>query len=142
MKRPLFSLAILVLTLVAASAALAQTQMYCVKPDGSAVAAIILPSGDRHDPSVVCNAVVPQCYLTCSAVLQSQTGGPVAVSPNIPTVNVTPQMLAALGNPAPETPAMCAQQYQQCVAKCRGDRSCISYCQSVRSGCGTAGRGQ
>ena len=141
MKRPLFVALVLTLALAAASAALAQTQLYCVKPDGSAVAAISLPYGDRHDPSVVCNAVVPQCFLTCGAVAQIHSGGPAGPTPNVPTVNVTPQMLSALGGASAETPEQCARQYQGCVAKCRGDRSCIAYCQSVRSGCGTA-RGQ
>ena len=103
------------------------------------MAAIVLPAGDSHDPSVVCNAVVPQCYLTCAAV--GQTGQGMAVA-NVPTVTVTAQMLQHLGNPTPETPAMCAQQYQSCVAQCRGDRSCVAYCQSVRSGCGTNGSRQ
>lgn len=138
MKRTLLLLAILALSLAAAGIASAQTQLYCVKPDGSAVASIILPQGDRHDPSVVCNAVVPQCYLTCSAVLQLQDGRSVAAG-NVPVVQVTPRMLQNLGNPAPETPAMCEQQYRDCVNKCRGDRACIGYCKSVRSGCGTGG---
>ncbi|HCR11941.1 MULTISPECIES: hypothetical protein [Solidesulfovibrio] len=141
MKRPLFIALVLTLALAAASAALAQTQLYCVKPDGSAVAAISLPYGDRHDPSVVCNAVVPQCYLTCSAVMQVQDGY-AAQAANVPVIQVTQQMLQRLGNPAPETPAMCAQQYQQCVSQCRGDKACIAYCKSVRSGCGTGNRGQ
>ncbi|WP_300159672.1 hypothetical protein [Solidesulfovibrio sp.] len=141
MKRPLLATLVLTLILAAASAAMAQTQMYCVKPDGAAVAAISLPYGDRHDPSVVCNAVVPQCYLTCSAVLQIKDGY-AAQAANVPVVQVTQQMLQNLGNPAPETPAMCAQQYQQCVSKCRGDKACVAYCQSVRSGCGTGNRGQ
>ncbi|EFL50687.1 conserved hypothetical protein [Solidesulfovibrio fructosivorans JJ]] len=137
MKRFLFVSLVLALTLAAASMAMAQSTLYCVKPNGAAVAAITMPPGDTHDPSVVCNAVVPQCYLTCTAVLQTQMGGAAA---NVPTIPVTRQMLQNLGNPAPETPAMCAQQYQRCVAKCRGDRACISYCQSVRSGCGTGNR--
>ncbi|WP_428564386.1 MAG: hypothetical protein ACP59X_02125 [Solidesulfovibrio sp. DCME] len=140
MKRRLFLFAILALCLAGASAASAQTQMYCVKPDGAAVAAIVLPYGTQHDPSVICNAVVPQCYLTCGAVLQLQDGRSVAAG--VPTVQVTQQMLQRIGNPAPETPAMCAKQYQDCVAKCRGDRACVAYCQSVRSGCGTGNRGQ
>uniref|UniRef100_I2PYD3 Uncharacterized protein n=1 Tax=Desulfovibrio sp. U5L TaxID=596152 RepID=I2PYD3_9BACT len=138
MKRPLFSLVVLCLTLMAATAALAQTQMYCVKPDGMPVAAIVMPYGANHDPSVVCNAVVPQCYLTCGAVLHVQYGGMTTPPPNLPTIAVTPQMLQNIGNPAPETPAMCNSQYQQCAAQCRGDRACIAQCQSIRSGCGTA----
>lgn len=134
MKRFLIASFVLALTLAAAGAASAQTRLYCVKPNGAAVAAIVLPYGDSHDPSVVCNAVVPQCYLTCSAVRE---GGAAQAAVNLPTVTVTQQMLQNLGNPAPETPAMCAQQYQSCVAQCRGDRACIAYCQSVRSGCGT-----
>ena len=139
MKRFVFASLVLTFALAAASAALAQTPMYCVKPNGAAVAAIIMPYGDSHDPSVVCNAVIPQCYLTCSAELQTQMGAS-TVPPGLPTVTVTPQMLQHVGNPAPETPAMCAQQYQQCVASCRGDQACIAYCQSVRSGCGTGNR--
>jgi hypothetical protein len=140
MKRTLLLLAILALSLAAASAASAQTQFYCVKPDGAAIAAIALPYGARHDPSVVCNAVVPQCYLTCGAVLELRDGSSVAAG--VPTIQVTQQMLDRIGNPAPETPAMCAQQYQQCVSQCRGDRACVAACQSVRSGCGTGNRGQ
>lgn len=139
MKRFLFASLVLTLLLAAAGMASAQTQLYCVKPNGAAVAAIVLPAGDSHDPSVVCNAVVPQCYLTCAAV--GQTGQGMAAA-NVPTVVVTAQMLQRLGNPAPETPAMCTQQYQTCVAQCRGDRACIAYCQSVRSGCGTNGSRQ
>jgi len=138
MKRLLIAFFVLGLLLAAAAAASAQTQLYCVKPDGMPVAAIVMPYGSNHDPSVVCNAVAPQCYLTCGAVLQIQNG--MVVAPNLPTIPVTQQMLASLGNPAPETPQQCAQQYQSCVAQCRGDRACVAYCQSVRSGCGTGGR--
>ena len=138
MKHFLFVSLVLTLTLAAASMALAQSTMYCVKPNGAAVAAITMPPGDTHDPSVVCNAVVPQCYLTCGAVMQVQNG--VAVQPNLPTIQVTQQMLNSLGNGAPETPEFCAKQYQSCVAKCRGDKACVAYCQSVRSGCGTGNR--
>ena len=140
MKRFLFSLLVLGAVLSAA-AAWAQTQFYCVKPDGAPVAAIVLPYGAGHDPSVVCNAVVPQCYLTCGAVMQVQSGV-AAPAPGLPTVTVTPQMLSNLGGAGAETPEYCARQYQSCVAKCRGDRACAAYCQSVRSGCGTANRGQ
>ena len=70
--------------------------------------------------------------------MQIQNG--MVVAPNLPTIQVTQQMLANLGNPAPETPQQCARQYQSCVAQCRGDRACAAYCQSVRSGCGTGGR--
>ena len=124
--------------LLAAATAFAQTQLYCVKPDGAPVAAIVMPYGSNHDPSVVCNAAVPQCYLTCGAVLQITSG--VTIAPNLPTIQVTQQMLASIGNGAPETPEQCAKQYQSCVAKCRGDKACLAYCQSVRSGCGTGGR--
>ncbi|QAZ66089.1 hypothetical protein [Solidesulfovibrio carbinolicus] len=137
MKR-LFVPAFLVGLLLVAATANAQTQFYCVKPDGMPVAAIVMPYGTSHDPSVVCNAAVPQCYLTCGAVMQVQNG--VAVQPNLPTIQVTQQMLNSLGNGAPETPEYCAKQYQSCVAKCRGDKACIAYCQSVRSGCGTGNR--
>ncbi|MHC1790677.1 hypothetical protein [Solidesulfovibrio sp.] len=137
MKRLLTLFAVLGL-LTAATAASAQTQFYCVKPDGLPVAAIVMPYGSNHDPSVVCNAAVPQCYLTCGAVLHVRDG--LAVTPNLPTIQVTPQMLATLGNHAPETPEQCARQYQSCVAQCRGDRACVAACQSVRSGCGTGGR--
>ncbi|MFP5258073.1 MAG: hypothetical protein ACLGQH_03530 [Acidobacteriota bacterium] len=131
---PLFVLGLL----LSAATAFAQTQFYCVKPDGLPVAAIVMPYGSNHDPSVVCNAVVPMCYLTCGAVLEIQNG--VAVAPGLPTIQVTQQMLANIGNPAAETPQQCAKQYQSCVAQCRGDRACVAACQSVRSGCGTAGR--
>jgi hypothetical protein len=124
--------------LLAAAAVQAQTQFYCVKPDGMPVSAIVMPAGSGHDPSVVCNAAVPQCYLTCGAVLQIQNG--VAVAPNLPTVQVTQQMLNSLGNGAAETPEFCAKQYQSCIGKCRGDKACVAYCQSVRSGCGTGNR--
>ena len=137
MKR-LFAPAILVALLLAAATASAQSQFYCVKPDGMPLAAIVMPYGANHDPSVVCNAAVPQCYLTCGAVMQVQNG--VAVQPNLPTIQVTQQMLNSLGNGAPETPEYCAKQHQACVAKCRGDKACIAYCQSVRSGCGTGNR--
>jgi len=139
MKRLLILLSALGLVL-AATAAMAQTQMYCVKPDGLPVASIIMPYGAGHDPSVVCNAVAPQCYLTCGAVLHIQSGGPATPPPNVPVITVTPQMLANIGTHAAETPEFCARQYQSCVAKCRGDRACVGYCQSVRSGCGTGGR--
>ncbi|OLN26370.1 hypothetical protein DVDV_2692 [Desulfovibrio sp. DV] len=137
MKRLVVSLFVMGL-LLAATAAYAQTQLYCVKPDGVPVAAIVMPYGSNHDPSVVCNAVAPQCYLTCGAVMQITSG--VTIAPNLPTVQVTQQMLASIGNGAPETPEQCAKQYQSCVAKCRGDKACLAYCQSVRSGCGTGGR--
>lgn len=142
MKRPLFSVLVLCLTLAAATVALAQTQLYCVKPDGMPVAAILMPAGSNQDPSVVCNAVAPQCYLTCGAVLHIQYGGMTTPPPNLPTIAVTQQMLATIGNPAAETPAFCAKQYQSCVAQCRGDRACLASCQSTRSGCGTANRGK
>lgn len=137
MKRFVPVLALVALLLAAATAG-AQTQFYCVKPDGAPLAAIVMPSGANHDPSVVCNAAVPQCYLTCSAVVQIQNG--VSVQPGLPTIQVTRQMLNSLGNGAPETPEYCAKQHQACVAKCRGDKACIAYCQSVRSGCGTGNR--
>jgi hypothetical protein len=142
MKRLLCSLFALSLTLAAATVALGQTQFYCVKPDGAPVASIVMPSGTRHDPSVVCNAAVPQCFLTCGAVMQIQSGGATMPPPNVPTVTVTQQMLSNLGTPVQETPAYCAKQYQDCVARCRGDRACVAACQSVRSGCGTGNRGQ
>ena len=139
MKRLMLLLPALALVL-AASAAMAQTQMYCVKPDGMPVASIVMPYGAQHDPSVVCNAVVPQCYLTCGAVLRLQSGGPASPPPNVPVITVTPQMLANIGGNGAETHEFCERQYQSCVAKCRGDRACVAYCQSVRSGCGTGGR--
>lgn len=141
MKRSLMLLLALGLVVASAGASFAQSRFYCVKPDGTPLAAIVMPYGDNHDPSVVCNAAVPQCFLTCAAVSRVRDG--VAVTPdNVPTVTVTPQMLANIGGGAAETPAFCAQQYDACVAHCRGDRSCIGYCQSVRSGCGTGNRGQ
>jgi len=141
MKRFLFLSLVLGLTLAAVTAASAQTQTYCVKPDGAPVAEIIIPRGSANDPSVICNAVVPQCFLTCSAVARTQSGSMAAPAPNVPVVTVTPQMLSNLGGGGAETPELCNKQYQSCVAKCRGDRACAAYCQSVRSGCGTA-RGQ
>lgn len=137
MKRLLVSFFILGL-LLAATTAVAQTQFYCVKPDGMPVSAIVMPASSSQDPSVVCNAVAPQCYLTCGAVLHVRDG--VVVAPGLPTIQVTQQMLNSIGNPAPETPAQCAKQYQSCVAQCRGDKACLAACQSVRSGCGTGGR--
>jgi hypothetical protein len=142
MKRPLLFFVVLSLTLVAASVASAQTRMYCVKPDGAPIAAIVMPYGSNHDPSVVCNAVVPQCFLTCGAVAQMHSGTQNAPAPNVPIVTVTAQMLSGLGSSGAESPELCAKQYQSCLAKCRGDRSCAAYCESVRSGCGTANRGQ
>ncbi len=141
MKHLLFASLVLSLTL-AAAVAWGQTQFYCVKPDGAPVAAIVMPYGSNHDPSVVCNAAVPQCFLTCSAVQRLPAGGQATPPPDVPTVAVTPQMLSNFGAPAAETPEACDRQYQACVAKCRGDRACVAYCQSVRSGCGTASRGQ
>jgi hypothetical protein len=140
MKRILLSSLVLCLALVGAATASAQTTFYCVKPDGAPVAGIVIPSG-RHDPSVLCNAMVPQCFLTCGAVLQLQNGQAVA-PPDLPMVTVTPQMLNSMGSPAYESPQQCASQYQQCLAKCRGDQACKAYCESVRSGCGTGNRGQ
>lgn len=135
MKRILLTLCVLGLALAGAVPAFAQTTFYCVKPDGAPVAGIVIPGGDRHDPSVLCNAFVAQCYLTCSAVLQHQDGQSV-VPESVPMVQVTPRMLNSLGEPAYESPAQCEAQYQQCVARCRGDRACKAYCESVRSGCG------
>ena len=83
MKRILLSVFVLCLALAGAVTASAQTTFYCVKPDGAPVAGIVVPSGDRHDPSVLCNAFVPQCFLTCGAVLRVQDGQSV-VPPNLP----------------------------------------------------------
>ena len=141
MQRILTSLFVLGLVLFGATAASAQGYFYCVKPDGAPVASIVLPAGAGHDPSVVCNAVVPQCFLTCSAVLEVHSGQAV-LPPDLPSVTVTPHMLANLGGASPETPALCDEQYRQCVARCRGDHACQAYCQSVRSGCGTANSGR
>jgi hypothetical protein len=141
MKRILFTTLVLCLALAGAVAASAQTTFYCVKPDGAPVAGIIMPGGSNHDPSVVCNAVVPQCFLTCGAVAQLADG--MAVLPQgLPMITVTPQMLSGLGAPVYESPEHCASQYQQCLAKCRGDQACRAYCQSVRSGCGTGNAGR
>jgi hypothetical protein len=142
MKRPLFLVLAMSLTLAAASVASGQTRFYCVKPDGAPIAAIVMPYGSSQDPSVVCNAVVPPCFLTCGAVAQIQSGGQAAPAPNVPTVTVTQQMLSGLGSPGVESPESCTKQYQNCVAKCRGDQACAAYCQSVRSGCGTGNKGQ
>jgi hypothetical protein len=136
MQRILFSILLLSLVVAGAAPAAAQEYFYCVKPAGAPVASIIMPAGTRHDPSVVCNAMVPQCFLTCAAVQQLHEGQAV-LPPNLPSLTVTPQMLSGLGAPAYESPAQCESQYQACMAKCRGDRDCQSYCRSVRSGCGT-----
>lgn len=141
MKHNLLAFLVMCLALAGASVASAQTYFYCVKPDGMPVASIIMPAGSRHDPSVVCNAVAPQCFLTCGAVLEFHSGQAV-LPPNLPTVTVTPQMLSGLGEPTFESPQYCASQYQTCLANCRGDRSCRAYCESVRSGCGTGNRGR
>lgn len=141
MKRILLSTLVLCLALAGAATASAQTTFYCVKPDGAPVAGIIIPAGDRHDPSVVCNAIVKQCFLTCSAVMERHDGQ-ATVPAGLPMVAVTPQMLNDLAAPAYESPQQCASEYQQCMARCRGDRACQSYCQSVRSGCGTGNTGR
>jgi len=136
MQRILFSILLVSLLVAGAVPVAAQGYFYCVKPDGAPVASIVMPAGSHHDPSVVCNAMVPQCFLTCAAVEQHQDGQAV-LPPNLPAITVTPQMLSGLGAPTYESPAQCESQYQACVAKCRGDRACESYCRSVRSGCGT-----
>lgn len=141
MKRILVSVSVVCLIMAAASVASAQSKFYCVKPDGMPVSGIVLPHGARQDPSVVCNAVVPQCYLTCSAVQQIKSGEAV-VPPDLPVVKVTRQMLSAVGEPAYESPQYCASQYQNCLANCRGDTSCRAFCESVRSGCGTGNSGR
>ena len=141
MKRILLLVFVLSLALAGAATASAQTTFFCVKPDGQPVAGIVIPYGDRHDPSVICNAMVPQCFLTCGAVMQRADGQDV-LPPGLPLVQVTPQMLNSLGTPAYESPQQCAAQYQQCLARCRGDQACKAYCDSVRSGCGTGNSGR
>jgi hypothetical protein len=136
MQRILFSLMVLGLIVAAAAPASAQEYFYCVKPDGAPVASIVMPAGSRHDPSVVCNAMVPQCFLTCAAVQQLHDGQAV-LPPDLPAITVTPQMLSGLGAPTYESPAQCESQFQACLGSCRGDRACQAYCRSVRSGCGT-----
>lgn len=140
MKRILLTFVVMGLVVAAASAAFAQNKYYCVKPDGAPISAIVLPRGVTQDPSVVCNAVVPQCFLTCSAVQRLGNGENPA--PNVPVVKVTRRMLGTVGNPAYESPQYCAQQYQNCLANCRGDSSCRAFCESVRSGCGTGNSGR
>lgn len=140
MKRISIFFVVMCVVLAAASAAFAQNKYYCVKPDGAPISAIVLPRGARQDPSVVCNAVVPQCFLTCSAVQRIGSGEGV-VPPSVPVVKVTRQMLSTVGSPAYESPQYCAQQYQNCLANCRGDSSCRAFCESVRSGCGTGNSG-
>jgi hypothetical protein len=137
MKRYAFALAVFCLFLAASAVAFAQTQFYCVKADGTALASIAMPSGGPDDPADVCNAVIPQCYLTCDAVEHTNASGFV-VPPNLPVVVVTPEMLPKDRNEyIYESPTYCAQQYQNCKTWCGGNRTCIDECKSIRSGCGT-----
>ncbi|WP_300160186.1 hypothetical protein [Solidesulfovibrio sp.] len=141
MKLYPFALSVFLLVLVASTTAYAQTQFYCVKPDGMPMATIVMPMGLQDDPSVVCNAVVPQCYLTCAAVEHITLSGPVA-PPNLPVVTVTPGMLPKdINQYNYESPAYCAQQYQACAARCGGNMACLGECNSVRSGCGRGNPG-
>jgi hypothetical protein len=141
MKRVLLAFLVMCLVVVAASVASAQGKYVCVKTDGSPVAGIILPRGAKQDPSVICNAVVPQCFLTCSAV-QKFHDGQSELPPGLPTVKVTRRMLSSVGEPAFESPQYCASQYQNCLANCRGDNACRAFCESVHSGCGTGNSGR
>lgn len=141
MKRMLLSFSVLCLIVAGASAALAQSTYMCVKPDGTPVAGIIMPRGADQDPSVVCNAVVPQCFLTCSAMQRFQNGQ-APLPAGLRTIRVTRRMLSAVGEPGYESPQYCEQQYQNCLANCRGDRACQAFCRSVRSGCGTGNPGR
>ncbi|KHK02566.1 hypothetical protein [Desulfovibrio sp. TomC] len=141
MKRSAFVLMALGLLLGLSAPAFAQTPFYCVKPDGLPLATIITPLGLRDDPSVVCNAVIAQCNLTCAAVEHLTIAGYV-VPPNLPVVTVTPEMLPTDRNQYMiESPAYCAQQYQACTARCGGDQACLAACKSVRSGCGRGNAG-
>lgn len=141
MKRPTFILLVLSLVLATSAATFAQTPFYCVKPDGMPMATIVMPMGIQSDPSVVCNAVIPQCFLTCGAVEHITTSG-VVVPPNLPVVTVTPEMLPTDRNQyIYESPAYCSQQYQACTARCSGNQDCVDACKSVRSGCGMGNPG-
>lgn len=141
MKRQAVFFSVLCLVLAASATAFAQTQFYCVKPDGMAMAAIVMPMGTQDDPSVVCNAAIPQCVLTCGAV-EHMTAYGLVVPPNLPVVMVTPEMLPKDRNQyLYESPAYCAQQYQACLSWCAGSQTCANACQSVRSGCGTGNPG-
>ncbi len=142
MKRTLFILLIMCMALAAASVAFAQAQFYCVKPDGTPMAGILMPQGTQDDPADVCNAVVPQCFLTCGAVAEYRYGGAQMPPPNLPIITVTPQMLPKSRNQYQyESPAYCNQQLQACVASCGGNQDCVAACRSVRSGCGTGNPG-
>jgi len=141
MKRSGLVLLALGLVLALSAPAFAQAPFYCVRPDGLPLATIVTPLGMRDDPSVVCNAVIPQCSLTCAAVEHLTIAGYV-VPPNLPVVTVTPEMLPTDRNQyMHESPAYCAQQYQACAAWCGGARACVAACKSVRSGCGRGNGG-
>lgn len=141
MKRFLLSFSVVCLIVAAAPAAFAQGKYICIKPDGAPVAGIIMPRGAKADPSVVCNAVVPQCFLTCSAVQKFQNGQ-APLPAGLRTIKVTHRMLSAVGEPGYESLQYCEQQYQNCLANCRGDSACRAFCGSVRSGCGKGNPGR
>ena len=139
MKQTLF-LALFVLCF--ALPALAQQNVYqCIRPDGTVICTVQDTSGN---PSVTCNHDCQDCNMVCAAKLRltSQDGGPMEpVAP--PAVTGVQRPRTTPGTV--ETPAFCAQRYQQCVAQCKSSPAnrdpqamdaCLSSCQNWKSGCG------
>ena len=123
--------------------ALAQQNVYqCVRPDGTVICTVQDTSGN---PSVTCNHDCLDCNMVCAAKLRlsDQGEGMTPVAPP-PVADVQKRPLTQPGTV--ETPAFCAQRYQECVAQCKGSPAnrgrqaldaCLSSCQSWKSGCGT-----
>jgi len=143
MKQSLF-LGLFVLSF--AFPALAQQNVFqCVRPDGTVICTVQDTSGN---PSVTCNHDCLDCNMVCAAKLRLTSQGDGQMEP------VAPPAVTGVQRPrtAPgtvETPAFCAQRYQECVAQCKSSPAnrgreamdaCLGSCQSWKSGCGTWNR--
>jgi len=145
MKQTLF-LVLFVLCFAGAAMAQGQAQgqgnvFQCVRPDGTVVCTVQDTSGN---PSVTCNHDCADCNLVCAAKLRLESQGGGAMTPvTPPAVQGRPRQTSAPGTV--ETPAYCAQRYQECVSQCRSNpinrgsdalTACLGSCESWKSGCG------
>lgn len=129
------------LSLSAIAFAAGPNSYQCVRPDGTVVCTVNVPTGD---PSVVCNHECANCNMTCAAKqIVVRDGNERIFNPGAPPA-VPPSQA---GSVAPETPENCKRQYQACEERCRSNPSnrtqsdidaCMSSCYSAFSGCGKA----